>query len=121
MVRLFALALCCLPLCAAADTHWLCGLSEDLTRLVCIADLDPRDALEAPVGSGTASAPAAPSSVVNGTRFPLDPRIRYAVDLWSPPTEAAPLELLARATICYRSPGCHVDLALPAYLRAKRP
>jgi hypothetical protein len=120
MARLLALALCCLPLGASADTHWLCGLSEDLTRLVCIADVDPRDALEVPVAAATAAAPAAPPTVVNGTRFPLDARIRYVVDLWSPPTEAAPLELLARATICYRSPGCHVDLTLPAYLRAQR-
>jgi hypothetical protein len=38
--------------------------------------------------------------VVNGTRFPLDPR-RIS-------TDPAFVDTLAQATICYRSPGCAV-------------
>jgi hypothetical protein len=96
---------------ALAGTQWLCGLSEDLTRLVCIADDDPRDA--APRHEDT-------TAVVNGTRFPLDPRRRFTVELWSPPAEAASVELLARATLCYRSPSCQVSVALPGYLQAQK-
>jgi hypothetical protein len=112
MPRLFVLLLMfALPLPALAATHWLCGLSDDLTRLVCVADVDP---LEAAPPRGE------PTATVRGTRFPLDSRQRYSVELWSPPTEAASVELLARATICYRSPGCRVTLALPAYLAQQR-
>ena len=110
MPRLAAVFLALLPLPAAADVHWLCGLSAELTRIVCIAETDPLDETAPP-------AAAAPGAVVNGTRFPLDPRRRYIVDLWSPPTEGASVEFLARATICYRSPGCTVTVALPDYLR----
>lgn len=102
-----ALALACLAAPAAAATHWLCGLSADLTRLVCVADEDPLDA----------AAPAATTATVRGTRFPLDPRRQWTVDLWSPPTEGASVEFLARATLCFRSPGCSVSVALPAYLQ----
>lgn len=90
------------PPAARAETHWLCALSEDAVRLVCVADTAPQDAAEA--------APAR-AAVVNGTAFPLDPRRQYSVELWSPPTELAFVEQLARATICYRSPGCQVTLA----------
>ncbi len=96
-----------LPASARATT-WLCGLSEDLVRLVCVVDSDPLDPLSdsPPDGTGTP-----PTAVVNGTRFPLDPRTVYTVDLWSPPTEVASVALLARATICYRSPACQVVMA----------
>lgn len=94
-------ALCSAP-AARAETSWLCGLSEDALRLVCLADLDPANL---PV------AETAPRATVNGTSFPLDPRRRWVVDLWSPPTELAAVEHLARATICYRSPGCRVTVA----------
>lgn len=93
---------------AQAGTHWLCGLSAELTRLVCVADADPFEP----------ATPAAPAATVRGTRFPLDPRQRWTVDFWSPPTEGASVEFLARATLCYRSPGCSVSVALPAYLQA---
>ena len=87
---------------AAAPIAWICTLSDDLVRLVCIADVDPHDA----------GAPRAPASArVNGTTFPLDAGRIYHVDLWSPPTEADFVEQLARATICYRSPGCSVTMA----------
>lgn len=84
---------------AWAGTVWLCGLSDDLTRLVCVADTPtPDDA-----------APAqAPVGMVNGTRFPLDPRRQWTVDLWSPATEPEPVALLARATLCWRTPDCEV-------------
>lgn len=88
----------------ASATTWLCGLSEDLVRLVCVVDSDPLDLAPAPEA-------AKPTAVVNGTRFPLDPRTVYSVDLWSPPTELASVTLLARATICYRSPDCQVVMA----------
>jgi hypothetical protein len=71
-------------------------------RLVCVADAAPG-----------APAPAT-NAVVNGTAFPLDPRRLYSVELWSPPTEPAFVEQLARATICYRSPRCEVVMTLPA-------
>jgi hypothetical protein len=88
-----------------AATTWLCGLSQDLVRLECIADQEP-------AGEGSlAAAPAAATAVVNGQRFPLDPRRRWSVDLWTPPTDLASLNLLARATVCYRSPGCQVVMA----------
>ena len=87
----------------AAATVWLCGLSEDLVRLVCIADTGPQSPEAAPEAAAT----------VNGVQFPLDPRRTYVVDLWSPPTEVAFVEQLARATICYRSPGCEVLLISP--------
>lgn len=110
-----AFALCCLvlaPLPAVAqEVHWLCGLSADLTRLVCVAE-QPPDAQAVPVAA---------TARVRGTQFPLDPRRSYTVDMWSPPTEGATVALLARATICYRSPDCQVTLALPAYLAPPRP
>lgn len=88
-------------------TTWICGLSDEGTRLVCAADLD------AATAGGTAPPSAA---VVNGTAFPLDPARVYTVPLWTPPTEAEFVEQLARATICYRSPGCQVVLAPSPWL-----
>lgn len=92
----------CCPPAVRAQAHWLCALSEDAVRLVCVADASPQPAAEA--------APAL-TAVVNGTGFPLDARRQYTVDLWSPPTDLTFVEQLARATICYRSPGCQVTLA----------
>lgn len=93
-----ALAFVALPLPAA--TAWSCALSRDLVRLVCEADAD--------------AAPQPPTPQVAGTRFPLDPRRRWVVDLWSPPNEAEAVRQLARATVCYRSPGCAVRVDLGA-------
>lgn len=90
------------PAAAGAETTWLCGLAGDAVHLVCVADLDPVDE--------TVSAPPVVATV-NGTRFPLDPSRQWTVDLWSPPTDLEQVRLLARATICYRSPGCSVILA----------
>ena len=53
---------------------------------------------------------AGTTAVVNGTRFPLEPERTWFVEMWSPPTEPEFVELLARATICYRSPGCSVQV-----------
>ncbi len=89
----------------AASSVWLCGLSVDLTRLVCVHDADST-AQEEQTG-------AAPIAVVNGTRFPLDPRGQWTVDLWSPATERETVLQLARATICYRNPSCEVVLNMP--------
>lgn len=90
---------------ASAATHWLCGLSRDGVRLVCLADPDElADPLPMQTGSVT-------PVVVRGTRFPLDPGTVYTVDLWNVPDDVQWLELLARATICYRSPGCTVSVA----------
>jgi len=103
---LFAIAATCLALLASpaarAGTAWLCSLSDDAVRLVCVADIDPLD--EPPPA-------AAPVASVRGTKFPLDPRQVYTVDLWSPPSDPERLELLAHATVCYRSPGCTVTMA----------
>jgi hypothetical protein len=88
-----------------AHTEWVCGLSDDAVRLLCVAEAAP----ETPdAGAGAGAAPVAPVVTVNGTTFPLDPRRLYTVDLWSPPTDMAFVEQLARATICYRSPECRV-------------
>jgi hypothetical protein len=94
-----------------AGTVWLCGLSDDLVRLVCVAD---DDAVPDPDRSAVA-----PTAQVKGTRFPLDPRGRWTVDLWSPPDEAEPVRLLARSTICYRSPDCEVLVHLPGIERGE--
>ena len=98
---------------ASAGTAWLCTLSDDAVRLVCVADADPRDADPEPA--------APPAAVVRGQRFPLDPRQVYTVDLWSPASEPDRLELLARATICYRSPGCTVTMAPVRWSVAQMP
>lgn len=104
-----------LPLSARADTHWRCELSRDLVRLVCRADPASESAASA---TPTVTA-AAPTAQVRGTRFPLDPSRPWTVDLWTPPTERDRVELLARATICYRSPGCTVSLAWPEDLASR--
>ena len=115
-------ALCAMPITAAlaatlaattanAAPHWLCSVSHAGTQLICVADLDAADA-------ATATAPAASSAIVNGTRFPLDPARTYTVEMWSPPADAEFVALLARATICYRSPGCQVTLAPGPWLTA---
>lgn len=108
---LLALALAGTAGGATAGTTWLCGLSEGATRIVCVADVDL-----------LAAAPEAPTAQVRGTRFPLDPGGQWTVDLWSPATDPEAVTHLARATICYRSPGCAVVMALraPASLRAAR-
>lgn len=100
----FGLALS-LPAGAQPATAWACTLSDDLVRLHCAAD--------------EGAAPQAPTTTVNGTQFPLDPRRRWVVDLWSPPTEIEFVERLARATVCYRSPGCTVTLAAPSLSTAR--
>jgi hypothetical protein len=87
----------------AAAPVWICTLTADAARLVCVADIDPLDASSEPV--------PVPAAVVNGTAFPLDPRRVYSVDLWSPATDMEFVAQLARATICYRTPGCNVVLA----------
>lgn len=90
------------PTLAVAGTHWYCELTPDLLRLACRAATPD-------AGDGERAVTAS----VNGTQFPLDAKRRWFVDLWSPPTEYDRVELLARATICYRSPGCSVQLNLP--------
>jgi hypothetical protein len=89
------------PFCAA-QALWVCGLSDDAVRLVCVADADPAQPAPADVRA---------TAMVNGTSFPLDPRRQYSVDLWTPPTDMEFVAQLARATICYRSPGCSVVMA----------
>ncbi len=104
------LGLAALP--ARAATTWLCGLDDSATRLVCVADVDPAE---------PASVPATPTAMVKGTAFPLDPRERYVVELWTVPSEMAFVEQLARATICYRSPGCEVVVNAPPGLARSAP
>jgi hypothetical protein len=111
----FGLGVVVLP--AAAGTHWLRGLSDDSVRLVCVADPDEAAATGdlGPIQAGTDQ-----SEVVRGTRFPLDAGDVYTVELWSPPDDAQWLVQLARATICYRSPGCSVSVAPVQGLDAPR-
>jgi hypothetical protein len=89
------------PFCRA-QALWVCGLSDDAVRLVCVADADP---------TWPAAADIRPTAMVGGTSFPLDPRRQYSVDLWTPPSDMEFVAQLARATICYRSPGCSVVMA----------
>jgi hypothetical protein len=100
---LFVLTSLALPVWAESATHWICGLSDDLVQLVCVADVD-------------ASAPAArpeATTLVRGTKFPLDSRRLYTVDLWSPPSERSRVEQLARAAMCLDGRDCEVTLSLP--------
>ena len=90
------------PRGTTAQTLWLCVLSEDAVRLVCVAETDPLDAVEATL-------PA--QAVVNGTAFPLDPKRSYSIDLWSPPTEMDFVEQLAQSSLCHRSAGCRAVVA----------
>lgn len=90
------------PLAAAQagpGATWLCHLDAAAVRLVCVADVE---AAGAPAAASTAS--------VNGTSFPLDAARAWTVELWTPPADMDFVELLARATICYRSPGCTVQV-----------
>ena len=98
---------------AQAGTTWLCGLSADLTRLVCLADPDPLADAERSPHPATAR--------VRGTQFPLDPRQHWVVDMWSPASDVESVATLARATICYRSPGCEVILNAPELPLAAQP
>lgn len=103
------------PAQAISQTVWLCGLSADAMRLVCVADASVQD-VQAP--------PEPPVAVVNGTRFPLDPRQLYTVELLTQATDMPFVEQLARATLCYRTPSCNVAFAAPrndVALAARRP
>ena len=97
------------PRGTTAQTLWLCVLSEDAVRLVCVAETDPLDTVEAAV-VGEAATPAQ-AVMVNGTAFPLDPKRSYSIDLWSPPTEMDFVEQLAQASLCHRSAGCRAVVA----------
>ena len=100
--------LCSLPLWAhganapPAPVVWLCGLSEDLVRLECVADQGVQPAVPTP---------AAPVAMVKGTAFPLDAAQLYRVDLWTPPSDLEFVRVLAQSTICYRSPNCRVVMS----------
>jgi hypothetical protein len=95
---------------AAHSLTWDCVLSAAGTRLECRAEAGD---------DGAVAAAPAPLALVNGTRFPLDPARAYHVPLWAPPNDDAEFVLLlARATICFRSPGCRVRLAPSAWLRS---
>ncbi len=91
---------------AAARPTWICSLSDDAVRLVCVADADPHDA---------AQEASAPGTTFNGTVFPLDPRRMYVVEMWSPPSDMAFVEQLARSAVCFRTPACHVVVAEERY------
>ena len=104
-----------LPAQSHAQTVWLCGLSADAMRLVCVAEAGPQEVQE----------PAArPIVAVNGTTFPLDPRRLYTVELLTQATEMEFVEQLARSTMCYRTPSCTVTFSGPRpdiTLAARRP
>jgi len=98
---------------ASAGTHWRCELTSDLVRLACRVLATTTDA-------PSAEAATTITAVVNGTRFPLDADRRWFVDLWTPPSDPQWQQLLARATICYRSAGCTVEVVDPAMTTAAR-
>lgn len=86
-------------------TQWLCHLDEEAVRLVCVAEAEALPVAE-------------PGVRVRGTAFPLDPARQWTVDLWTPPSDMEFVGELARATICYRSPGCSVMVVAPRETRA---
>lgn len=92
------------PWSARAGVEWLCGLSASGTQIVCVADAAP---------GPTAEAAPEPRTVVNGVAFPLQRERLYTVEMWSPPTDMAFAQLLARATMCYRTPDCRVTWTDP--------
>lgn len=96
------------PLSAAARTAWVCALAPNGVQIVCVAEAAP---------DAVGDTPPALRTVVNGVSFPLARDRVYTVDLWSPPTEMAFVELLARATMCHRTPDCHVTWTTPAPAR----
>lgn len=98
----------------AQAVAWLCNLSEEADRLVCLADVDLRDDAADASERDAAIVPV----IFRGTRFPLNPRLVFTVDLWSPPTEMDRVQLLAQSTICFRSPGCTVTLSPVTFITA---
>lgn len=112
-LTLFTAALLAATAPAQAIT-WLCSLSEEADRLICLADVDLLDDAVGASGQGAAAEPV----MHRGNRYPLDPRLVFTVDLWSPPTEMERVQLLAQSTICFRSPGCTVTLSPVTWLVA---
>ena len=90
---------------ATASVTWVCALSEDAMNLVCAAEAD---------AAGLAVTNARPLVVVNGTEFPLSPMEIYAVPLYSPPTDMATLDQLAREVLCLAAVRCRVVYAVPS-------
>lgn len=115
-----ALAPLCLLLASltqASEIRWQCSLSPDLTRLHCLAagptsEAGPTAAADGSASREIASVQSPPKAEVRGTRFPLDTRRAWTVELWSPPDDGAFVEQLARATMCYRTPRCQVQVDL---------
>lgn len=97
------LVLAVMPATALAGTHWLCSLSQDLVRLICVADTDGLEPEPTAVVRRT----------VRGVKYPLDPQQQYVVNLWAPPDELERVEQLAKATICYRDAECQVTFSAP--------
>lgn len=93
------------PPSAGAGTTWSCALAPNVVQIVCVAEAGPAPAAD--------TAPAV-RTVVRGVSFPLARDRVYTVDLWSPPTDWAFVELLARATMCYRTPDCQITWTTPA-------
>lgn len=96
------------PATALAGPHWLCSLSQDLVRLVCVVDPD---------GLEPEAVPAV-RTMVRGVKYPLDPRQSYTVDIWAAPDELERVESLAKATICHRDAECQVTFSAPGVAAA---
>lgn len=121
-----AFALVCLPLASlsqASEVHWQCALSADLTRLHCVAATATTRVAPGSTAQGStvpenpSAEGAAPPVSVRGTRFPLDTRRTWTVEMWSPADDGEFVAQLARATICYRTPRCQVEVDLGALAR----
>jgi hypothetical protein len=108
---LLAAALVAIAPRGEAGTNWFCELTPDGMRVSCRAETRTTSAEPAPASQKTS---------VNGTEFPLDAGRRWVVDLFAVPDDLQRLELLTRATICYRSPECSVLLVTPAHLAPRR-
>ena len=91
---------------AAHATDWLCNVSDDLVTLVCVADGDPREGVDAAI---------TPTAMVRGQRYPLNPSLEYRIPLWTPPSDPDFVAELARASMCLRTPQCTVLLVPGAW------
>ena len=91
---------------AMAGTHWMCGLSQEGVRLVCVAD--PDDMADAE------PAKPAPGRGAVVARHPISAGRQRCLHRSSSgvcPTTRSGWSSWQRATICYRSPGCTVSVA----------
>ncbi|RZS58135.1 hypothetical protein [Sphaerotilus mobilis] len=88
---------------AAETTLWRCSLTEQATRLLCVAERAPEPSAD----TGTATVRNASGIPA---RYPLDPARPYTIDLLGPATDMPLVEQLAQLTLCVKTPNCRAVL-----------